>query len=179
MIRNKIYCCGLSSGQLLHLHVQPIGNAILQRSQCIIILLFQCFDNCSFNVCNRLQRSKRDNNSTFQLWGHNGKGEMREINYNVCIMWEKIEEARQQHTFSRISEYWGHLLITTSYSTSIFLTFSYISSAKGDVEWFVITPDHGTCSKEILIREKKQWSVINKWFFCLFGIRICRSWDSW
>lgn len=48
-------------------------------------------------------------------------------------------------TFSRTKEYWGQRFITTSYWIRKSLIFSYISSAKGEVEWFVDTPDHGTC----------------------------------
>jgi len=58
----------------------------------------------------------------------------------------KWKEITWELTFSKINEYWGHQFITTSYSISISLICSYISSTNGDVEWLVSSPDHGTLS---------------------------------
>ena len=57
LIRNWIHCHWLPSCELLNLQIKLLLNAIFQRRQYIIILLLQCFYDCSFHICNGLQES--------------------------------------------------------------------------------------------------------------------------
>lgn len=144
LIRNRIDCHWLSSCELLNLHIKLLLDAIFQRCQYVIILLLQRLYDCSFHICNGLseiikaiakfQRMQEycvyaEAHKSIQIWAF------------FFFFWGEGVEL----TFSRINEYWGHLLIITSYWIRASLIFSYISSANGEVEWFVMTPHHGTC----------------------------------
>jgi hypothetical protein len=54
----------------------------------------------------------------------------------------KGSASESTHTFSRTNMYSGHRQMITSYSVNVFLSKSYISSTKGVVMCWVLTPDH-------------------------------------
>ena len=59
LVWNRIYCHWLPPCQLLNLHIKSLWNAIFQWSQNIIVLLLQCFYDCSFHICYRLAKIKK------------------------------------------------------------------------------------------------------------------------